>query len=1131
MLGRAGFSLTRDDDTAVGLTQEQQSMLAALSRNTGSALEQAGLFLDTPGALFRGVLAGDPSSGLNWDYDKRVSGEELLKAYGILDQDSSGFGATVAGLGAEIVTDPLALITAPMSSLTKAGKAAKAANILDLAPIAAQSKMGASAANTMTGRLANAALDRLLPQGLARTPENYAVRSLVGPRVARTKTTLDDVVRAAPDPAAAMEKVNNYLYTKGLDYDAVRDQKLGGAFGLGLFSPMITFTPPGSEKVLDALDAAGQAVAWSYPARLASAAFDERVAGMIDPGDQLAALRQFNALDAARSSGRRMALEHAETVTRIPMSDRAKSLLGSDSLMSEQGNDFLTRVFEGKTTATDRALMRELPGIDQAAASWDRLRRNNVAEAQRLGLDYNELRDPRFGVEYSPRSGTEFDFGEYGTGFGRSMYQSRVYEDFSRNPALFTPGGTMDLREVSRLPSVRALSRNEAGVSPYQVGTEIANYINRKHGYQAIDQTQGEAIARTMKRLNRDLPADLPAFAGHPLNEQTRVIISQEVARANANYVYDSLAESAINAQANRLAGGNFRRLDSAMQDIATRTGLKTGAAGMDPAVRQQLTDRIASRMGINPAQVDLSQMAIPEEVYNRLSRVQDFYNSPRVQKEVSGMFDSMTQFWKASLLAFPARHARDLFSNAAAVWLETGDPLATTWGFGVAKQVLAGNIDSVLPKIAQLPQYRNITNQAALKTKFLGDVAASGILTGLSQSDVLAARRSGELSRIMPGLQPVSRMDAFAQLIPDGSRSPLQMAGDALQVKGLTNQFETRNPVFNWSQKLGDANDSIARLGGFLALLSKGVAPEVAVQRMHNALVNYDSLTTMERGFLRKIFPWWAYNSRIGKYVVQNLIDHPGGSVAQMVRGSNVVTRSDEDTYVPARLRQELAIRIPDPVLDFFGVQLEPGAQAFVNNIDLPGIDAAFGIISPDGISETLRNLLSQANPFIKGVGELAFDEDLFSKRPLRSADPPINKLYRRMTGDNLSPLAKVVGSNIPGTQRLVGVAGSLLDDRNDPATNALRTLVNTFAPFKSTVVTPEWMADDAERQLYRRMSPLMGEMAINFVDKEKLANASPEEQQLAGVLKAIQRQRRAANKNQAATGPAIPYPAGLMP
>lgn len=1097
--------------------EEESSWLRSLARNTGTAIEQVGLALDTPGAIARGILAGDPLSGFNWDYDKRTSGEELLQSYGLLKEDTNPYLKAGAGFVADIATDPFFWVSTPLQSLSKAGKAASAAGLLDLAPMVAQKQMGSAALDTMTGRAADAAMERLLPRGLAKTEANYAVRPLVGPRLARTQTTLDDVVQAAKDPQSAMQDVLAYLDKKGLDYDAIKDQNLGGAFGLGPMSPLATFTPPGSEKVLDAMDALGQAIGWSYPARLASAAFDNRVAGQIDAGDQMAAIRQYNALDEAKSAGRRAAAYHADTVASIPMSDRAKTLLGADSLLSSQGNDFLTRMFEGKPTATDRGLAQELPGIDRAMASWDRIRRSNIAQADALGMDIAELQDPRFGVKYSPRAGTELDFGEYGTGFGRSQFQAGVSEDMNRNPALFTPGGTVDLREASKLPIVRewAKAGSQSPQSVAQVGGEIARYINQKHGYAAIDQNQGEAIARVMYRLNKDLPSDVPIFAGHPLNEQARAIISQETARANAKYVYDALTESAVPMRANQIPGSGFKNIVSAANEIAGRVGLKTGSGGLDADVQRNIVERLAQKMGVSPNQIDISQVAIPEQVYARLSRIQDFYSSPRAQQEVSGMLDGVTQAWKSFLLAFPARHVRDWYSNIASVWLETGSPAATTMGYSIARGVLAGDLESVLPKIAELPRYKALGNIDAVRQQFKGDVAAAGIMTGLAQTDALTAKRSGELSRVLPGVQPVTRLGSFKEFIPDGSRNPLQMAYDQTRVRGLTDQFETKNALLNWSQKLTDANDSIARLGGWLALMSQGVSPMQAADRMHQALVNYESLTTLERGLLRKIFPWYSYNSRIGKYVAQSLMENPGGSYAQLVRGVNTLQQSNDDTYVPQRLRQQISFRIPDEFLAAVGMPQTPGNTTFLTKFALPGLET-FSYVDPHSIQGTIQKLASQTNPYIRGLSELAFDKDLFTGRSLADSDPAVNKIYRAATGGELSNTAKVVGQNFPGIQRIAGIGANLLDDRYPLERTLPKTAINAIAGFGIDDAAASWIWDDVSKQAERRLGSLKNDMVIPFLDEAKVAAAAPETQRAAEFWELVQKRKRQAKEEE---------------
>ena len=161
-------------------------------------------------------------------------------------------------LAAEMLTDPLAWASFGASALGRAGKAAKAAGILDSAPLAAQRRMGADAAKTLAGGMADNAFTQLGKQGIARSDDMYRLRPLVGPRYAQATTTLEDTIKASKDPIRAMDDVVKYLNKYGINYDDIKHEKLGGAFGFGFMSPWVTFTPPGSLKALDALDAAGQ---------------------------------------------------------------------------------------------------------------------------------------------------------------------------------------------------------------------------------------------------------------------------------------------------------------------------------------------------------------------------------------------------------------------------------------------------------------------------------------------------------------------------------------------------------------------------------------------------------------------------------------------------------------------------------------------------------------------------------------------------------------------------------------------------------------------------------------------------------------------------------------------------------
>lgn len=123
---------------------EQEESVAPMPTPPESpgVLATLGDVIDRPGNALRGVLAGRPGAlkglipfgetmGVFGDED-RVSGQDVLKNLGIIDQKDPSLlsGAGAAGLGAEILLDPLNLAFG-LGALTKAGKAAKAVGALE----------------------------------------------------------------------------------------------------------------------------------------------------------------------------------------------------------------------------------------------------------------------------------------------------------------------------------------------------------------------------------------------------------------------------------------------------------------------------------------------------------------------------------------------------------------------------------------------------------------------------------------------------------------------------------------------------------------------------------------------------------------------------------------------------------------------------------------------------------------------------------------------------------------------------------------------------------------------------------------------------------------------------------------
>lgn len=116
--------------------EERDGLLRGLFGTAGTALGAIGETLDTPGAYLRGLLAGQAG--------ERVSGRDMLQNWGLVGENQEGFHpidnpadalADIGGFVAEVVLDPLSLITGPGKALTAAGKAAqKSGKMLGLTP-------------------------------------------------------------------------------------------------------------------------------------------------------------------------------------------------------------------------------------------------------------------------------------------------------------------------------------------------------------------------------------------------------------------------------------------------------------------------------------------------------------------------------------------------------------------------------------------------------------------------------------------------------------------------------------------------------------------------------------------------------------------------------------------------------------------------------------------------------------------------------------------------------------------------------------------------------------------------------------------------------------------------------------
>lgn len=261
--------------------QEEQGILSQIGGGVMSGLGMAGNLLDLPGSMARDVVGG-LSTG-NWQkynlfdqlltplrFDNRVEGRDLLQNFGMRPNRETGISGwfkdpgegarDLAGFGTELLLDPLSYLTFGASSLGKAGQVGKRAGLM---PYLNRARLGGVQAGTMGQNLRN-----LLESG-----------RFAGPRQLKQTSTLEDLIKLAPDQAAARTAAEEAATAMGHNIDDLMGETLGKQFGIGLpfGEPLATFNAPGGAGFSRGMDRLGNAISQTWPMRTLRGLFDTRV--------------------------------------------------------------------------------------------------------------------------------------------------------------------------------------------------------------------------------------------------------------------------------------------------------------------------------------------------------------------------------------------------------------------------------------------------------------------------------------------------------------------------------------------------------------------------------------------------------------------------------------------------------------------------------------------------------------------------------------------------------------------------------------------------------------------------------------------------------------------------------------
>lgn len=596
--------------------------------------------------------------------------------------------------------------------------------------------------------------------------------------------------------------------------------------------------------------------------------------------------------------------------------------------------------------------------------------------------------DKGFKTEHFPRNVTE-----------------KLAKDLQKNAPKAFPTSFQNMK--AREPAIRDLPTyvvNELTSNQRYRGEGAAKKILDDYG-DKLDESFGQQLdefdfSKADPELGRQQHAEALAtwIKDHPKQELFARAAFEDFAdyQRRAHRVQASL-KAAHNYLAQQAAAGG----DVPLVDVFRR-------AGMDEV---KAAEWFQSHFGIDPQSAGVSQ-----ETAQAVAGLFTLFND-KLDGPIAQAIDRFNRAFKSSVtVLFPSFMARNATS-------------------GQFVNLSSGYIESA----ADVASYGGAVKQA----RDLLKKARAGTATGdeLALLDEIQSAAVFDKSR---GYQDIDfQTTTGSSWLPDDPRQLRQTARGAREAVGLDQIGLDRIPgvlgarrAFNTAVGTGSAvNQHVEwynRVPLFIYLRNKGYTPEAAGEAVERLHFDYGDLAPTERDYLRRLAPFYSFQRKMAGLLADQLLEKPGGAVAQTIRASNQL---ESDQPMPESITKGLAVPIGE---------LSDGSQRLLTNFGLAH-EAPLEFLgvkdgSPDP-SVTLAEIGSALNPILKGGIEAATNRSLFQRRDLDELEPNIGRTLTNIGLRDELPSGRARPFISPGFENLVA---------NSPAARFLTTARTLTDPRK---------------------------------------------------------------------------------
>lgn len=1132
-----------NQDELTGTTPQPQSLLARTASAGMSGLSAVGNLLDVPGSMVRDVIAGqNPVDQLMSPLAERnrTTGRDLLRQSGLAGRKDT-IGNFFGGLAAEVALDPLTYLTLGGSALRKSGQVMSKAGIngMEASRIATLASRAGDA--TYAGKQAGASLGRL-----------------VGPREARATLTPRMVEKYAPDAFKTLQETAAAQKGGAFDLAPHMDEAMGG---FGKIWPLGDAGVFGGQSMARGLDTAGNYLRHAKipgtdiaPIGGLANLFNKKAAGASAADEMQTGYRKFREKEQAIWSQRELGLKWAKGIERAGHKT-------TEALKMREWFEMGTEPAELKPIFDEaRKWAEEIPQLahEVGVGIYDTTKRIKDAGGdyafgpRRMTENVSTKGQGKGGVAFSPTAHSakkrmDWSVGiKGGTASIAKMAQDKtltnLIEGFKQSKGIPKDAAKIFDKWVKASPAKQAALEKRFGA-----GQVAYNYIAQNYGKGAgANAILPESYITTgqmkqLKKMGEELgPAGAAAAVlkkpGLKDSLKTRDTIKgalkamakwspelRETGVYGNNPIYDFMVAGIEDHEAIKTA---TVALDHMLQHAVPKgTGvplhkvlkaLKLSKGDATGGAHKWLSDR-----GFDVANSDLSPQAAK-------FLTQEGFKSSGGPQEVGAflkIWDKIADFTKVVFTTLdPVRfNVRNVASGQAAnAFAGQFDP-STVMDAG--KAIQGGVIDWAVdhPFVKEEAARRGIQQlDPKTATEILMEKAGAREVSGAY--GVSNVGRSGPGTTIgdmleeVPGAHPFSWGEVGGKLM-GSSKAGTTWDPRKGTWRGLSEGAEksTFAPLAA-GEDISHAAESFNRLPAWLALVKNGTHPDEAARLVSKAQVGYQTrnFTDFENKVLKRLFLFYSFSKGMIPFTLQTLIENPGGTLAQTLRGLN--RAKGENELVPQHVAETASIPLKGGPLDFLASK-EPGTNSYLTGFGLGFEDPAqFAVPS---LQNAGLEAISRSNPILKAGLEGAFGASTFQRAPggggrsLDDLDPALGRTLANIgniTGMRESkdpvrfPGSKMVEhvlSNSP-LSAVLNKARTATDTRKSVGAKA----ANLLTGIKVTDVSPATQ----DRELLNRVAQIEKEMggrtfSLSYMPKDRKDSLSKKEKEDLATITELKR------------------------